>query len=265
MSTTSGSLAGRRIVVTRRTDQASRFVRLLEERGAVVLKVPATAIGPPEDPAPLDDALLGLDRFDWIVFTSANAVEAVRDRLAVRGLATGLLARGPRVASVGRATTGALGRAFPVDRVDLEPEADYRAVGLLRAFEAHGVSGARVLIPVSSRGREELPSGLRELGAEVTVATAYTTMQPPELAEAVRMCVDEGFDAATFAAPSAVQAFARAAGAGAQGLPAVVIGPTTEAAAREALLDVLATASPSTVDGLVAALERALPDSRSRG
>jgi uroporphyrinogen-III synthase len=261
MSTTSGSLAGRRIVVTRRTDQASRLIRLLEERGAVVLKVPVTAIGPPEDPAPLDEALRGLDRFDWIVFTSANAVEAVRDRLA----ALGLLARGPRVASVGPATTGALGRAFPEDRVDLEPEADYRAAGLLHAFEAHGCSGARVLVPLSSRGRQELPLGLRELGAEVTVATAYTTTEPPGLAEAVRRCVDQGFDAATFAAPSAVQAFAKAAGAGAQGLPAVVIGPTTEAAARKALFDVLATASPSTVDGLVAALERALPDSRSRG
>ena len=263
MSTMSGSLAGRRIVVTRRTDQASRLIRLLEERGAVVLNVPATAIGPPEDPAPLDEALRGLDRFDWIVFTSANAVEAVRDRLDALGL--GLLARGPRVASVGPATTGALGRAFPEDRVDLEPEADYRAAGLLHAFEAHGCPGARVLIPLSSRGREELPLGLRELGAEVTVATAYTTMEPPGLAEAVRRCVDQGLDAATFAAPSAVQAFAKAAGAGAQGLPAVVIGPTTEAAARKALFDVLATASPSTVDGLVAALERALPNTRSRG
>jgi uroporphyrinogen-III synthase len=263
MSDRARSLAGRRIVVTRRTDQASRLIRLLEERGAVVLKVPATAIGPPEEPALLDEALQGIDRFDWIVFTSANAVEAVRDRLAALGL--GLLARGPRVASVGPATTGALGRAFPEDRVDLEPEADYRAAGLLHAFEAHGCSGARVLVPLSSRGREELPLGLRELGAEVTVATAYTTTEPPGLAEAVRRCVDQGFDAATFAAPSAVQAFAKAAGAGAQGLPAVVIGPTTEAAAREALFDILAIASPSTVDGLVAALERALPDSRSRG
>ena len=170
MSTTSGSLAGRRIVVTRRTHQASRLIRLLEERGAVVLKVPATAIGPPEDPAPLDEALRGLDRFDWVAFTSANAVEAVRDRLAALRLAMGLLARGPRVASVGPATTGALGRAFPGDRVDLEPEADYRAAGLLEAFEAHGCSGARVLIPVSSRGRQELPSGLRELGRYETFA-----------------------------------------------------------------------------------------------
>jgi uroporphyrinogen-III synthase len=259
MSNPSESLAGRRIVVTRRTDQASRLVRLLQERGAVVLEVPATAIGPPEDPAPLDEALRGLDRFDWVVFTSANAVEAVRDRLVA------LSPRGPRVASVGPATTDALGRAFPEDGVDLEPEADYRAAGLLQAFQAQGCSGARVLIPASSRAREELPSGLRALGAEVTVATAYTTIEPPGLAAAVGKCLGEGFDAATFAAPSAVQAFSKAAGARAQGLPAVVIGPTTEAAAREALFDVLATASPSTADGLVAALERALPNTRSRG
>ena len=75
MSTTSGSLAGRRIVVTRRTHQASRLIRLLEERGAVVLKVPATAIGPPEDPAPLDEALRGLDRFDWVAFTESKFID----------------------------------------------------------------------------------------------------------------------------------------------------------------------------------------------
>ena len=219
MSDKVGSLAGRRIVVTRRAGQASRLIRFLQERGALVLEVPATAIGPPEDPAPLDEALRGLDRFDWVAFTSANAVEAVRDRLAALGLAVVLAARGPRVASVGPATTGALGRAFPGEGVDLEPAADYGAAGLLQAFEAHGCSGDRVLIPASSRAHEELPSGLRALGAQVTVATAYATIEPPRLAEAVRECLDGGFDAVTFAAPSAVKAFSKAAGARAQGLP----------------------------------------------
>ena len=264
MSDVAGSLAGRRIVVTRRAGQASRLVRLLQERGATVREVPATAIGPPDDPGPLDAALRSLERFDWVAFTSANAVEAIQDRLAALGLAIRLSARGPRIASVGPATTRALEEAFPDDRVDLEPAEDYRAAGLLQVFETRGCSGARVLIPASSRGREELPSGLRALGSEVTVATAYATVEPPGLPEAVRECLREGFDAATFAAPSAVQAFAGAAGARTEGIPAVAIGPTTEAAAREARFDVLATASPSTAEGLVAALERALGDAPPR-
>jgi uroporphyrinogen-III synthase len=249
------TLAGRRIVVTRRPDQTSSLVRLLRERGAVVLEVPATRIAPAEDPGPLEAALADLARFDWVVFTSANAVTAVRDRLAVLGRPARL---GIRIASVGAATTRAIREAFPDDPVALEPESDYRAAGLLRAFASAECAGTAVLVPASSRAREELPSGLRALGAEVTVVAAYATLEPPGLVPAVGRCLREGFDAATFAAPSAVEAFASAAAGGAEGLPAVVIGPTTEAAARAAGLRVLATASPSTAEGLVAALERVL-------
>jgi len=253
-----GTLAGRRIVVTRRSGQASRLIGLLRDRGAAVLEVPATAIGPPEDQRPLDAALRDLGRFDWVVLTSANAVTAVRDRLASLGLPGRLAQGGLRIASVGSATTRALGEAFPDDTVELEPESDYRAAGLLRAFEVVGCAGDAVLLPASSRAREELRAGLGALGAEVTVVVAYATVEPPELREAVERCLREGFDAAVFAAPSAVEAFASAGAARAEGLPAVVIGPTTEAAARAARFQVLGTASPSTAEGLVAALERSL-------
>jgi len=259
------TLAGRRIVVTRRRGQSASLVELLRVRGATVLEVPATMIGPPPEPAPLDDALRELERFDWLVFTSANAVGAVRDRLGQLGLPSGITARGPRIASVGAATTRALRHAFPDDGVDLEPESDYRAAGLVRSFEARGCAGAAVLLPVSSRARDELPSGLRALGAEVSAVVAYATLEPPDLREAVSACLDEGFDAAVFAAPSAVEAFVAAAGPRAEGLRAVVIGPTTEAAARAAGCEVLATASPSTAEGLVEALERALGPSPEAG
>jgi uroporphyrinogen-III synthase len=263
-----GTLAGRRIVVTRRREQAESLARLLSERGATVLFAPATDVGPPEDCGPLDQVLRRLEEFDWVSFSSANAVAAVRDRLEALGLPGALGVRGPRLASVGPATTRALEEAFPEDSVALEPESDYRAAGLLRAFEARGVAGARVLHPASSRARDELPSGLRALGAEVTVAVAYATVDAPGLSEAVERCSAEGFDAVTFAAPSAAQAFARAVGASGtvvgagegprEGLPAAVIGPTTETAAREAGFRIVAVASPSTAEGLVAALEGAL-------
>jgi uroporphyrinogen-III synthase len=258
MSGSGEALAGRRIVVTRRPGQSAALVERLRERGATVLEVPATVIGPPAEAGPLDAALRGLERFDWLVFSSANAVEAVRDRLAHLGLPAALGVRGPRLASVGPATTRSLERAFPDDRVELEPDRDYRAAGLVRAFETRGCGGEKVFLPASSRAREELPSGLRALKAEVSVVVAYTTLEPPGLREAVGRCLGEGFDAATFAAPSAVQAFAAAAGERSRGLAAVVIGPTTEAAARAAGFEVLAAASPSTVDGLVEALERVL-------
>ena len=82
--------------------------------------------------------------------------------------------------------------------------------------------------------------------AEVTAVAAYRTIEAPELARDVERCLAEGFDAATFAAPSAVRAFARVAGPRAQGVPAAVIGPTTEEAARGAGFRVIAVALPST-------------------
>jgi uroporphyrinogen-III synthase len=253
-----GPLAGRRLVVTRRPEQSSTLVGLLEARGARVLEVPAVEIGPPSDPGPLDAALQALEGYDWVVFTSANAVRAVLVRTITLGLAPRLSGRGRRLASVGAATSVALRAAFPDDRIDLEPAEEFGAAGLLRAFEARGVKGGRVLLPASSRAREELKAGLQALGARVDVVVAYDTTEPAGLAAAVRRCLAGGFDLALFASPSGVEAFAAAAGEEGRGLPVVVIGPTTEAAARAVGFRVRAVASPSTAEGLVAAAEEAL-------
>lgn len=253
-----GALAGRRIVVTRRAGQGSTLVDLLQARGATVVEVPAIEIVPPDDPGPLDDALSHLERYRWLVLTSANAVHAVLGRIAVLGLEPRLTARGARLASVGPATTAALRASFPADRVALEPPSDHRAAALAEAFVAQGLRGARVLLPSSSRAREELPAALAALGADVEIVTAYRTIEPPGLQARVDACLAEGFDLVAFASPSAVEAFASAVGPRAAGLRAAAIGPTTALAARGAGFDVRATARPSTAEGLVEAVETAL-------
>jgi uroporphyrinogen-III synthase len=253
-----GPLAGRRLLVTRGKGPSSRLAALLAERGASVLEVPAIEIAAPPDWAPLDEALAALERYRWVVLTSANAVSAVLGRIAVLGLEPRLGARGPRVACVGPATTAALRASFPADEVALAPASGFRADALVAAFSERGVRGERILLPSSTRAREELPRGLRALGAEVDVVAAYATVEPAGLAEAVARCLDEGFDLALFASPSAVEGFAHAAGERVLGLRAAVIGPTTEAAARAAGMAVEATAEPATAEGLVAAAERAL-------
>jgi uroporphyrinogen-III synthase len=252
------SLRGRRVLVTRQRSRSVDLAALLEARGAVVLQVASIEIAPPDDLGPLDEALAALDRYDWVVLTSANAVKAVLSRLAVLGLYPRLGANGRRIASVGPSTTAALRASFPEDRVSLEPAHDARAAGLLAAFAAERLSGRRVLVPASSLARPELPEGLRRRGALVDVVAAYRPVEPPDLERAVADALEQGFDLALFASPSAVEAFARAAGERARGLPAVVIGPTTEAAAREAGLDVRGVASPPTEAGLLEAAERAL-------
>jgi len=252
------SLRGRRLVVTRQKSQTQGLAERLSALGASVIEVPAIEIVPPTDLGPLDAALEELDRYDWVVLTSANAVNAVLSRLTVLGRYPKLSGPARRVASVGPATTAALKASFPEDRVALEPEGEFRAKGLLAAFTEQKLRGRRILVPASTEARQELPVGLREMGAVVDVVAAYKTIEPPHLGEAVTRALDQGFDLALFASPSAVEAFTRSAGERAKGLPVAVIGPTTEAAARTAGLDVRGVASPSTLEALVATAERVM-------
>jgi uroporphyrinogen III methyltransferase/synthase len=257
-----GSLDGRRIVVTRRKEQAGGLALKLRELGATVVEVPAVEITPPADLGPLDAALGELDAYDWVVVTSPNAVAALLSRLTVQGLFPRLSGERTKLASVGPATTVALRASFPQDEVALEPQQDYRAEGLLAAFAAQDLAGRRVLLPTSTLGRAELPEGLRARGAQVDAMPAYATVEPEGLQAAVTRCLDEGFDLALFASPSAVEAFARVAGGRANGRPVAVIGPTTEAAARAVGFHVLGRAAPATLEALVETAERVLKKPR---
>jgi uroporphyrinogen III methyltransferase/synthase len=258
----SARLAGRRVLVTRASGQSTALVAMLTAAGATVSEVPAIEIAPPADPEALDAALRGLERYAWVAFTSANAVRAVRQRLEALGLGGSIVARGPRLAVVGSTTSDAVHDAFPADQVAIQPEAAFSAQGLLAAL-AGDVAGRRVLLPVSDRARPDLARGLRELGAEVDVVTAYRTLQPRGLAELVAAALDSGFDVLTFASPSAVEGFAAVARDRVRDVPAAVIGPVTEAAARAAGFAVRAVASPSTAAGLVRALEDLFAPRRS--
>jgi len=247
-------LQGRRILVTRRREQARSLVDALSAEGATVLEVPLIAREPPDDPAPLDAALGRLESYDWLVFTSANAVEAVAERLARLGVTLPVQVR---LASVGPTTAEAIVARFAGRRADLQPAAQYRAEGLVEAFRARDLAGRRVLLPVSDRARDTLAAGLRAQRAEVDEVIAYRTTAAPGAGESVgRILADERVDLVTFASPSAVEAFVAAAGERSRGVPAAVIGPVTAGAARAAGLDVKVVAEPSTIDGLLACLRR---------
>lgn len=251
-----GPLEGRRILLTRRPEQSSSLARRLEESGARVVTAPAIEVLPPEDSRPLDDALGALERYDWLVFTSANAVRAVRERLGQLGLPLVVGGRGPRVATVGPSTSEAVRASFPGAVVAVEPTTDYRAEGLAGALLPRLSRGDRCLLPISNRARDVLSEALTHAGARPDVVVAYRTTAPPGLAERLAEILGGGLDIAVFASPSAVENLAGAAGGTVRGLPAAVIGPVTEAAARSAGLDVRVVAEPSTVEGLVAGLCR---------
>jgi uroporphyrinogen-III synthase len=250
------ALADRRILLTRSADQSEPLARRLADLGATVVFAPAIELGPPEDPAPLDEALRHLERYDWLVFTSPNAVAAVAARLDALGPKT--LPTGLKVASVGRATSEAAQEAFRGCRVALAPADDYRAEGLVGAFAKLAEPPRRVLVPASNLARPTLADGLRALGATVDQPIAYRTSTPEDLASRLQETLASGIDLVLLASPSAVQGVTDVLGADAAGLPTVVIGPTTAASARLAGMAVLAVADPSTVEGLVTAAIRAL-------
>jgi uroporphyrinogen III methyltransferase/synthase len=248
-------LLGTQVVVTRARHQAGELVEALREVGAEPIEAPVIEIADPADGgAALRQAAATAHAFDWVVFTSANAV----DRFCA--LLPDARAFGPaRVAAVGVATAAALAR-FGV-RADLVPD---RAVGegLVEVFPGPDGAG-RVLLPRAAAGREVVPDGLRAKGWDVEVVEAYRTVASdpgPDALAAARAA-----DAIVFTSPSTVQHYLAAAG-GPDAVPPVVvcIGPVTAEAARAAGLDVAAEAPDANPGGLVRALSAAAPARHGR-
>ncbi len=237
-------LLGWRVVVTRTRQQASALAERLRASGAVPVELPVIEIGPPADGGEsLRDVASRLAAYDWVVFTSANAVESLfaslRDARAF-GAA--------RVAAIGPGTAGALAERGVV--ADLVP-ARYVAEGLLEEFPAPS-GGARVLLPRAAEARDVLPDGLRRVGWRVEVVEAYRTGRTSPTAAALDAA--RAADAVTFTSSSTVTGFLEVAGA--DRVPPVVacIGPVTAETARQAGLKVDVVADSHTIDGLVEAL-----------
>ncbi|CAN5678348.1 uroporphyrinogen-III C-methyltransferase [soil metagenome] len=245
-------LFGRRIVVTRATDQAPTLSGRLRELGAEVLEVPAVRIAR-LDLDHLRAALEELSGYDWLVFTSRNGVTLFWEQLLVSGRDARALA-GLRIAAVGAATAGALlehGIA-----VDVIPER-FVAEGLIDALRERGdLSGASVLHVGAEGARDVLRAGLEELGAEVTLLPVYRSVPQPEGAENLRAALEQGeVELVTLTSASAVTGLVDAVGMdAARRVAAASIGPITSEAARSAGLDVAIEASESTIDGLVDAI-----------
>lgn len=255
MSIDDRPLAGTRVVVTRASDHAAALSDPLRAMGADVIELATTRIER-LDPQPLREALSRLAEYDWIVFTSQNAVRIFWDELCALGLDAGALSNA-RIAVVGPATAASVeGRGMPIE---LAPER-FAAEGLLEAMRARrDVAGKRVLYPVAEGAREILFEGLRAIGARVDAIPIYRSVSVSEPATELRNALLRGeIDAVTVAAPSAVAGLVAAVGADAAARTAIIsIGPVTTRAALAAGLTVAAEAESSTSAGLVEALARA--------
>ena len=199
-------LLGRRVLITRARHQAGCFRRLLWEAGAEVVEFPTIEIRPPSSWGPADKAIGELEAYDWILFTSANGVDAFFDRLWEKGRDLRALCR-VRLGAIGPATARRLKERGL--RADVIPR-EYRAEGVLEVLRDQ-VRGARILLARAREAREVLPRQLREVeGAQVDVVEVYRSELPEVDVSELRRDLEQcRIDVVTFTSSSSVKNLAR--------------------------------------------------------
>jgi len=197
-------LMGKRIVVTRAREQASDLVARLAALGADCLEFPTIKVAPPDDWSPLDRALDDLAKYDWLIFTSVNGVEFFFQRL---------FALDRDVRALGHLRTGAIGPATAAHlaafglKSDILPD-NYRAEGVVAAFQKETLTGRRVLLPRAREARSVLPVELTRMGAQVDEITVYHTLPVSENSDQLLELLQNGqVDLITFTSSSTVKNF----------------------------------------------------------
>jgi uroporphyrinogen III methyltransferase/synthase len=250
-------LFGWRVLVPRTKEQAEGVSDLLRARGAVPEQVPTIAVEPPRTPQQMERAVKGLvtGRYQWIAFTSVNAVRAIREKFEEYGLDARAFA-GVKVAAVGEQTAKAL-REFGI-MPDLVPSGEQSAEGLADDWPAYDDvldPINRVLLPRADIATEALVARLTDLGWEAEDVTAYRTVRaappPAPVREAIK---GGGFDAVLFTSSSTVRNLIGIAGKPHAVTVIAVIGPQTAKTAAEFGLRVDVMAPTPSVTELVEAL-----------
>ncbi len=249
-------LFGQTVLVTRSAEQSGQFSELLTAQGARVVEMPTLTIGPPSSWQALDQALAELPRFQWLVLTSANAVNACFERLDHLGWDARALA-GLQIAVVGQKTAQVL-RAGGL-KPDFVPP-DFVADSLVANFPAP-LSGLRLLFPrVETGGREVLVAEFSQAGAQVVAVPAYQSGCPARAApEAVAALQAGEVDFITFASSKTVRHFVQLLAAydwraWLATVKIASIGPQTSKTCVELLGRVDLEATEYTLEGLVQTL-----------
>ncbi len=253
-------LYGWRVLVPRAKEQAAAMNARLSSCGAIPQSVPTISMEPPRNPAQLDRAIKGIveGRYQWVVFTSVNAVGAVWDKFEELGLDARAFA-GVHLAAVGEKTADAL-RSRGMFPELLPHRTKQNAAGVVEVFPEYVEDidpVSRVLLPRADLGTDVLVDGLMEKGWEVDDVVAYRTVRaappPPEVRDMIKT---GGFDAVCFTSASTVKNLVGIAGKPHPRTIIACIGPMTAAEAREQGLrvDVMPEVAdvPSLVDALAA-------------
>ena len=258
-------LFGWRILVPRTKDQAGPLMDRLRRYGAMPEEVPTISVEPPRNPQQMDKAIRGLveGRYEWVAFTSVNAVKAVREKFDEYGLDARAFS-GLKIAAVGEKTAESI--ADWGIRPDLLPSGEQSAAGLVEdwpPFDEVLDPINRVFLPRADIATETLVAGLTDLGWEVDDVTAYRTVRAAPPPAPTREAIKSGkFDAVVFTSSSTVRNLVGIAGKPHASTVIAVIGPATLKTAEEHGLRVDAMAESPSAEELADALARFGADRR---
>jgi uroporphyrinogen-III synthase len=251
------SLSGKTIVITRDLNQAIPFIERLKNLGAEILLFPTIKISGPDDPDLIRTNLADISTFEWIIFTSTNAVRFFfkfksKEHRDIQKI---------KIACIGKKTTEAL------ERYNLTPVLIpniYTSRDLLKAILKYDIRGKRVLLPASNIAGKDLQAGIEAHGAFVERIEVYKNVpfRNSQKEMIYQKLNDNMIDCITFFSPSAINTFADLMGEkgvtliNTRKIPIAVIGSTTAHAAREKNLQPTIQPSQSDEEGFVEELER---------
>lgn len=251
-------LKGKRILVTRATSQAEELSSLLKAHGADVLECPTIRIVPPRSYTALDNSLIGLAAYDWVVFTSRNSVHSFVERLQVLNLdlhaidSCSICAVGPKTAELLH------GSGMRVEMI----AGEFTGEGVVTAFAGQDMVGKRVLFPKGDLARDVVTKGLLLLGAHVDAPIGYRNLPQGKVSSQVLTALRKRqIDCVTFTAPSTVRNFASLFGEGdckalLNGVVIACIGPITSQACKNFGLEVHVEPREYTIEAMVKGITR---------
>lgn len=245
-------LHGKTILITRAASQSGALKAGLESLGARVLECPAIEIVPVDDWAEADRAIHALNAYDWLIFTSTNAVDHFMRRVREHGVLCSV-----PIAAVGHVTASKL-QEYGLQASKI-PE-NFRAEGLIETFPQN-LAGVRILLPRAEKARELLPEELRKRGATVDVVAVYRTQKAStSLGDLRTLLRTEKIDAAAFLSPSAIRYFTEELAESSEAtqrfgaIPVAAIGPVAREALEDAGLRVAIQPERATAADLVEAI-----------
>lgn len=249
-------LWGKKIIVTRAREQASSLLAQIQALGGQGIELPSIRIQMEEDLEPLYSAFAALDSYEWLIFTSVNAVQIFFDELRNQGRDIRSLGS-MKICAIGPASCKALEEKGLI--VDLLPK-EYKAEALIEELEKQLKPGEGVLLPRARGARDILPLSLEKMGARVNEIHLYEAVMETNIdSDILEQVLDGQVDYITFTSSSTVKNFVdmlgRERAADLNGRAKIAcIGPITAETARQHGFEVDVMASDYTIPGLIKAI-----------